>query len=100
MQRFHSYGLNSRNREESHFIILEFLKRQSEIMRALNILYHSIRLCTRNLEHFTEFESDYREPRYELSLNFFEGRFIFTLHKVSGHNFVPDCQIPKSYGSF
>ena len=40
-------------------------------------IYHSIRLCTRNPNHFTESKLDHWEPRYELSLNFLEGHFIF-----------------------
>ena len=67
------------------------LRHRSKVALHPRAIYHSIRLCTRIPNHFTESELDHWEPRYELSLNFLEGHFIFTLHKVFGHNFVFDC---------
>ena len=53
------------------------LRHRAKVAPHPRAIYHSIRLCTRNPKHFTESELDHWEPRYELSLNFFEGHFIF-----------------------
>ena len=53
------------------------LRHRSKVAPHPRVIYHSIRLCTRNPNHFTESELDHWEPRYELSLNFIGGHFIF-----------------------
>jgi hypothetical protein len=53
------------------------LRHRSKVPLHPRVIYHSIRLIKKNPNHFTESKLDHWEPRYELSLNFLEGHFIF-----------------------